>query len=254
MSRTDLKYLCILFLVLSPSIECNCQPLQQFDSAENRPSKTSWGREIVVPAALILIGSISAVNQTLINRYEIAEERDETAPYFHTKVDNFLQFAPVVAVYALNTAGMKGEHDFANRTALLLKSELIMAAIVYPLKKFTAVPRPDTGAPNSFPSGHAAQAFAAATFLHKEFGKVHPLYSVLAFGTATGVGVLRVMNNRHWASDVIVGAGIGILSTNLAYITHHDRWGKKHKHFSGLMASPTYSHRSYGLYLSLPIR
>lgn len=209
---------------------------------------------MIVPAGLILTGSLATVNQTLINRYEIAEERNEAVPYFRTHIDNFLQFVPAAAVYALNAAGVKGEHDFANRTALLLKSELIMTAIVYPLKKITAVPRPDTGAPNSFPSGHTAQAFAAATFLHKEFGKEHPLYSVLAFGTATGVGVLRVMNNRHWASDVLVGAGIGILSTNLAYLTHHHDWGKKHKHFSGLMASPTYSHRSYGLYLSLPIR
>ncbi len=44
---------------------------------------------------------------------------------------------------------------------------------------------------------------------------------------ATGVGAMRVMNNRHWISDVMVGAGIGILSTNLAYLTHRYRWGKK---------------------------
>jgi membrane-associated phospholipid phosphatase len=34
---------------------------------------------------------------------------------------------------------------------------------------------------------------------------------------ATGVGVMRVLNNKHWASDVLAGAGFGILSTELTY-------------------------------------
>ena len=43
---------------------------------------------------------------------------------------------------------------------------------------------------------------------------------------------MRVLNNRHWLSDVLVGAGIGIFSTNMAYLTHQYKWGKK-KHTGG---------------------
>ena len=51
-----------------------------------------------------------------------------------------------------------------------------MSAVVYTLKNTTDVPRPDNSTYNSFPSGHTAQAFVAATFLHKEYG--HKKYLV----------------------------------------------------------------------------
>jgi membrane-associated phospholipid phosphatase len=63
----------------------------------------------------------------------------------------------------------------------------------------------------------------------REYGHRSILYSIGAYTVATGVGAMRVMNNRHWVSDVLVGAGIGILSTNLAYLTHQYRWGNKNK-------------------------
>jgi membrane-associated phospholipid phosphatase len=123
-----------------------------------------------------------------------------------------------------------------------------MAVLVFSLKKITAVPRPDTGSLNSFPSGHTAQAFAAATFMHKEYGKQSIWYSIGAYSLATGIGAFRVMNNRHWISDVLAGAGIGIFSTNIAYLTHQNRWGhKKLKHET--MVIPTYG-QGPGVYLS----
>ena len=105
-----------------------------------------------------------------------------------------------------------------------------MAAMTCSLKKITAVPRPDDPmTKTSFPSGHTAQAFATATFLSKEYGHKSIWYSIAAYSMATTVGALRVMNNRHWVSDVLVGAGIGIFSTNLAYLTHQYKWGKNGK-------------------------
>ena len=130
--------------------------------------REGWKKIAVVPSVLIGAGLVTMTDNDVFDRFEIEEERNEHLPRFRTHADDYLQYAPIVAVYGLNALGMKGEHDFANRTVLLVKSELIMAALVLPLKKLTAVPRPDTGAPTSFPSGHTAQAFAAATFLHKE--------------------------------------------------------------------------------------
>jgi len=48
-----------------------------------------------------------------------------------------------------------------------------------------------------------------------------------AYGVASGVGLLRVANNKHYISDVLIGAGIGILSMKAAYWTHQYKW-KKH--------------------------
>lgn len=214
----------------------------------------NWKRAIIVPSIFITAGVVASTDNEIFDKWEVSEERNELIPKFRTHLDDCIQYAPIVAVYGLNAFGLKGEHDFANRTVLLIKSELIMMAIVLPLKKITAVPRPDTGAPNSFPSGHTAEAFAAATFLHKEYGKDHPLISVLGYSVATGVGVLRVMNNRHWISDVITSAGIGILATNIAYLTHQNKWGKRKSKLGTMTFFPSYSRGSYGAYLGLRLK
>ena len=48
-----------------------------------------------------------------------------------------------------------------------------------------------------------------------------------AYSVATGVGVLRIAHDKHYWSDVIFGAGLGILSTKIAYWTHQYQWNKK---------------------------
>jgi membrane-associated phospholipid phosphatase len=187
---------------------------------------------VKIPTILIGMGVYACASDRVINRYEIREERNEHLPNFHTTVDNYLMHAPIVAVYGLNMAGIKGKHDFKNRTLLLVKSEAIMYALTYSFKSLTKVRRPDGTDQESFASGHTAQAFATATFMAKEYGEVSKWYSVGAFGMATAVGAMRVLNNRHWVSDVLAGAGIGILSTNIAYLTHRYRWKNKSTPFT----------------------
>ena len=58
----------------------------------------------------------------------------------------------------------------------------------------------------------------AATMLHKEYGPRSPWYSIAGYSMATVTGVSRMLNNKHWFSDVLVGAGIGILSVELGYL------------------------------------
>ena len=69
----------------------------------------------------------------------------------------------------------------------------------------------------SFPSGHTATAFMTATMLNKEYGHKSPWIGIGAYSVATATGLMRMANNKHWLSDVLTGAGIGILSTELGY-------------------------------------
>ncbi|HEX5436160.1 MAG TPA: phosphatase PAP2 family protein [Gemmatimonadaceae bacterium] len=73
----------------------------------------------------------------------------------------------------------------------------------------------------SLPSGHATAAFAAAAVVAAESARWWPHASgyivPMAYGTATLVALSRVYQNRHWASDVMLGAGIGTL-TGLAVV------------------------------------
>lgn len=203
-----------------------------------------------VPIVLTGLGVYTALSNRVINRYEIKEERDEHFPHFHSKVDNYLIHTPAVIVYGLNLAGVKGKNDLRNRTLLLVKSEMIMAALTFSLKSITHEVRPDGSDHQSFPSGHTAQAFATATFLSKEYGDRSVWYSVGAYGMATTVGAMRMLNNRHWVSDVFAGAGIGILSTNIAYLTHRYRWKNKN---SNLTVIPSYN-KGPGVYIGFRLK
>jgi undecaprenyl-diphosphatase len=61
----------------------------------------------------------------------------------------------------------------------------------------------------SFPSGHTVMAFSLAAAVSILF----PRLSILAFISAVSIGISRILITSHYLSDVIVGAGIGILST-----------------------------------------
>jgi membrane-associated phospholipid phosphatase len=130
-----------------------------------------------------------------------------------------------------------------NTSLLILKSEALMLALVFSMKYITAQERPysyqdgldgvpleqrktNASAFQSFPSGHTAEAFVAATIVYREYRYLSPWYGIGAYGLATTVGLYRMINDRHWQSDVLVGAGIGILSANIVYATHQHRWGR----------------------------
>lgn len=192
-------------------------------------AKSAAFRRAFTAPVLFAAAGLSTLSDDNDDDYEVQQERNRHIPNFRYRADDYLQHSPIIAVYGLNCLGVKGKNDFANRTAILIKTEMMVGILTFSLKRITAVPRPDTKERTSFPSGHTAQAFAAATFMAREYGHKSMWYSIGAYTVATGVGAMRVMNNRHWISDVMVGAGIGILSTNLAYLTHQYRWGKKKK-------------------------
>lgn len=137
---------------------------------------------------------------------------------FHNKADDYIQYAPLLLTWGLKATGYEGRSQWGRLLTGNALSAVIMAGLVNGIKYSAAEERPDGSTANSFPSGHTATAFMAATILHKEYGLTRSLwYSFGGYTVATGIGVFRVMNNRHWVSDVMTGAGIGILSAELGY-------------------------------------
>ena len=137
---------------------------------------------------------------------------------FKTRIDDYTQmFGPVMTV-GLKLAGVEGRSDWPRLVTSSLMSYAWMAAFVNGIKYTAKEMRPDGSTANSWPSGHTATSFVGATILHKEYGLTRsPWYSVAGYGVATATGVMRILNNRHWISDVTSGAGIGILSAELGY-------------------------------------
>ena len=137
---------------------------------------------------------------------------------FKTGIDDYTQFFGPAMVVGLKVGGYEGRSDWPRLLASAGMSYAIMAAFVNGIKYTAKEMRPDGSTANSWPSGHTATAFVGASLLHKEYGLTRsPWWSVAGYGVATATGVMRVLNNRHWISDVMSGAGIGIMSTELGY-------------------------------------
>lgn len=171
------------------------------------------GVHLAIAPSVLFVASAATWGE----RKNVREIRNQYLPNFKVGYDDYLQYAPTLAVYGLNLAGVKGRNNLGRATLSYLAGVAIMAAMVNGVKYTAKVERPDGSRRNSFPSGHTANAFNSATFMHKEYGSVHPLYSIGAYGMATATGIGRIMNNRHWISDIFAGAGIGILSSELGY-------------------------------------
>ena len=146
------------------------------------------------------------------------KENTQLLTNFKTGIDDYLQFFGPAAVVGMKLGGYEGRSDWPRLLASAALSYGIMAGFVNGIKYTAKEMRPDGSTANSWPSGHTATAFVGASLLHKEYGLTRsPWFSVAGYGAATATGIMRVLNNRHWISDVMSGAGIGILSTELGY-------------------------------------
>lgn len=182
------------------------------------PSNAFPVKSFIIPAALISYGFTSLASHGLkdFNR-NIKNEVAVESPHHRVGIDDYLMYAPALAVYGLNAAGIKGKHNFKDRTILYGMSMLISNAATFSIKRFSGEQRPDKSDMMSFPSGHTSNAFVAAEFMRQEYKDVSPWYGVAGYAVAATTGYLRMYNNRHWFSDVVAGAGVGIASTRLAY-------------------------------------
>jgi membrane-associated phospholipid phosphatase len=133
-------------------------------------------------------------------------------------IDDYAQYAPIVAVYGLDLTGIKAKHNFRDRAIVTATSYLLTAGTVRAMKNFLDVQRPDSDDNMSFPSGHTATVFVGAQILFHEYGDASVWIPVAGYAVAVGTGVLRVVNKHHWFSDVMTGAGVGILSAEAGYL------------------------------------
>ena len=164
---------------------------------------------------MLFIGTPLIVGGVVMQAYDsdFRRLRNGYSRSFHHDYDDYLQYAPAGVMVGMKAFGVKGRSSWGRMLVSDAFSAGLMAIGVNSLKYSCRVMRPDGSSRNSFPSGHTATAFMTATMLHKEYGHRSPWYSIGGYTVATVTGVTRQLNNRHWMSDVMVGAGIGILAT-----------------------------------------
>lgn len=205
-----------------------------------------------LPVAMVTYGFIALKSDDLRELDENTQEEIwDDHPHKDRHIDNYLQFVPAVAVYALNFCGVPGEHNLLDRTALFAMSNIFLNVTVTSLKNVTHQLRPDSSDYKSFPSGHTAEAFANAEFLRLEYRNQSFLYGVGGYLVAAITGYLRMYNNKHYLSDVVAGAGIGILSTDASYWLYPKVKKLFVKHdIKNTMVLPYYSDKTVGLSFS----
>lgn len=141
-------------------------------------------------------------------------------------------------------------------TMLYALSSFINNTLTKNIKHLTGAKRPDGTGLDAFPSGHTSTAFSNAELMHQEYKHLSAWYSVGGYSFAAATGTLRMLNNRHWLSDVVAGAGVGILSTRLAYVIYP--WLKEKINLGQLgkekiLVAPMYQQGSYGLTLGFEV-
>lgn len=224
------------------------------DTVKHLHSK-AWA--VIPPVALVTYGALSFVIHPIRRLdYYTYNEIEKTDPNFHTKAESYFQFAPIALVYGLNLVGVSGKNTFIDRTALLGLSGGILSFTGLVTKHATHRLRPNGTDYYSFPSGHTATAFAGAEFLAQEYSAKSPVYGAIGYAFAVTTGVFRMYNRDHWFSDVVAGAGYGILSTKAAYfiypylrnwLTHTDKNGKH------AMVMPLYQDGTAGLSFAMEL-
>lgn len=246
------------YFALKDSIDKEAKSLQRQLSMEGSPvTKKSFVQrpyvKFIIPSALIAYGAVTRESKALQDfDHDVAGETHR-----HRSVDNYLQFVPATAVYALDLAGIKAKHNFRDRTIVMLTSHLLMGSTVHIMKSSIPVMRPDGSNTQSFPSGHTATAFVGAHILCKEYKDASLWIPVSGYLCAVGTGAFRVLNNKHWVSDVVTGAGVGMMSVELSYLMlplFHRVLGvekrSSNKQNKQLVVVPSYFGNQYGVGIS----
>jgi membrane-associated phospholipid phosphatase len=202
-------------------------PFTYVSPSAEREMKTTLGRSLILPTIIIGYGLTTIGNNGLYSSVQAQKDIQKRFGNFSYSADDYLIYAPFAEILLLNVVKYKCKNDFINTALLIVKTELLVTAITFPLKSVTRQMRPDGSNDQSFPSGHTSNAFALASIVHREYRAKSPWPGVGAYLLAGTVGAFRMLNNKHWQSDVIVGAGIGMLSAHLVYATHQYKWGRR---------------------------
>lgn len=142
---------------------------------------------------------------------------DVHARHYGTQYEDYLQYAPGVALLALKLGGVDGRSSWTRMIVSDAFSAVLAIGVSESLKRTVGEMRPDGEDDRAFPSGHTAVSYMLATMLHKEYGDRSPWISLGGYAVATATAASRMAHNRHWMGDIVVGAGIGVLATEMGY-------------------------------------
>ena len=190
---------------------------------QQRQHRRAVALRIAIPSAMVGVGVLAHsphFNKTMYEaKLALHAETQETFGTVNAHgIDDYTRHVPLAVAYGLMATGHRGARPAVSFTLVYLLAHELDEGVVSHLKRVSAEPRPyDPRDLSSFPSSHTSQAFLTATLLHEQYGRQYPWVSVAGYTVAAATGTMRVLGNKHWATDVLAGAGIGFLSAETVW-------------------------------------
>lgn len=191
---------------------CAVSDTLQFNTKSERFFSNRWVQSSYIGVPLIAAGLIEKSE----NKH-FRSLRNGFMPTFRNHIDDYAQYSPAAVMLVLKAAGVPSRSSWGKMLTADAFTIALVTAVTRAIKPIAKEERPDGSNNHSFPSGHTATAFMCATMLQKEYGHLSPWVGFGGYTVATGIGVMRMMNNKHWMSDILAGAGMGILGTEFGY-------------------------------------
>jgi len=240
---TKLKIFSVIMLLLFNIWGANSTPIDS-----TKINTKTFFKKSILPASLIVVGSL--ISNSKFEKTLQTDLRNKIGNDYENKIDNYIVFAPIAEMYLADILGVKSKNHWFDQSKYLFISNLISSTITYRLKVMTNKERPSGGNNHSFPSGHTTLGFTNASVLYQEFKDSSPVLAYSGFAFATATGGFRMLNNKHYISDVLVGAGIGILVTELVYYIEPFKRFNPFKKSKNISFSPVFIEDKYGFYFS----
>jgi len=230
----------------------------------HRPSLFTRADPFILGAFIAGAAAMRPLDKQIANEIREPESQDNATASHAAKAFNFLGSpGTLVAGVAMYGVGRIGHFERVADLGLHTTEAIVVSAgLTYVIKGIAGRQRPShagvndpddfkfgagftTGGSSSFPSGHATAAFATATVVtletHRWWPKSTWFIAPIMYGGASMVGVARLYSNAHWASDVVMGAGIGTLTGLKVFRYNHLTHANNRANHWLLTAIPTVS-------------
>lgn len=172
------------------------------------------GNAITIGAGGALALAVRPADRNLTREASLSEDMGDAFGPGAVLGDGYAQLGGAFATWIIGRATNSPRVEAAGYD--LVRAQIVNEVLTQGLKFSVGRTRPD-GTRFSFPSGHTSSSFATATVLQRHFGwKV----GVPAYAFASYIGASRLQANRHFASDVLFGAAVGIVSGRTVTLGH----------------------------------
>lgn len=219
MSSKQLVILSV-FLLITAHFHAQIRDIKVDEISTSKPIKFKTEKTLfqksILPISIIISGA--TMSNSIFEKDLQKGIREMLPNNYRSNIDDHTRYAPIILLYSADILGVKSKNHWFDQTKNLTLSILITDLLTTRLKRISNKQRPDGGDDyQSFPSGHTSFAFANASVLFNEFKDSSQLLAYSGYAFAATTGSFRMLNNSHYLSDVLVGAGIAILITELIY-------------------------------------